>query len=88
MLNVLVDLAMIIGGFAAVLVPLWKKLRQIEHGVGTIWRVVLGCPAEDDRPAVSGVMARLDDQDTELTQIKRTLDSLTQQPPGHDGGGE
>lgn len=88
MLNLLVDLAMILSGFAVVLVPCWKKLRRIEGGVATIWRVVLGSPAEDARPAVPGVMQRLDSQDTELTQIKQTLDGLTRQPPGRDGGCE
>lgn len=73
MLNLLVDLAMILSGFAVVLVPCWKKLRRIEGGVSTIWRVVLGSPAEDARPAVPGVMDRLAAQDKELAAIRGEL---------------
>jgi hypothetical protein len=76
-LNVLVDLSMIIAGLAVVVVPCWKKLRRIEGGVATIWRVVLGSPAEDARPAVPGVMQRLDSQDTELAAIRSQMAALT-----------
>lgn len=77
MINLLVDISMIIAGFAVVFVPCWKKLRHIEGGVSTIWRVVLGSPARDGQPAVPGVMDRLGQQDDALTQIREQIAAIS-----------
>lgn len=67
------------GGTAALvtlLTPGARRIRRIEHGVVTIFRVVLGVPARDGIPAQPGVMERLSTQDAELAEIKGELQAL------------
>ena len=86
----LTDTAMIFGGMAggaaatiAVLTPALRRAGRIEHGVATIWRAVLGTPAEGGQPAQPGVMERFSDQDqhlatqdTQLAEIRAELGKL------------
>lgn len=77
MLNLLVDLAMILSGFACVLAPFWHRIRRLEHAIAAFLRAWNGIPAEDGQPAVAGVMDRLAAQDTELAAIRTQLGTLT-----------